>query len=101
MSLTISNQMRCGVGNRQMRMVEITFDGTVDSVTAEDLDLNYIEAVVPGMPFITSDVADSSTLLQYLNISVLSKIGEGRDALAWSTAPSPAGSKQTLLVIGW
>jgi len=48
MALTITEQFRGQVGGRICRGFQVTCDGSTGTITAANLDMNYIESVVAG-----------------------------------------------------
>ena len=96
MALTLTQQLRVAIGNRQMRIYKVTHDESQATISASALDLNYIEAFTYTPTYIASDMATTSVLGDLFTLSV----NAVADTLTWNSA-HPSGSKGTLLAIGW
>jgi hypothetical protein len=64
MALTFTQRLRISLGGKAFRCYEVTHDGTVTSIAASDLDMNYVEAAMIGngtIPASIGPVADLTT----------------------------------------
>lgn len=96
MSLTITEQFRMSAGGKAFRFVTITHDESTSTFTAGSVDLDYIEFVHHGTPYIASDVANTSVLLQHCMVSIINDGTKVQFAL-----PPKTASKSQLMIIGW
>ncbi|OFW61315.1 MAG: hypothetical protein A2W01_11210 [Candidatus Solincola sediminis] len=62
MALTFTQKERYSVGGKAFRLYEITHDGSVTTINATDIDMNYIEAAIPVTTNVLSGVADVDRL---------------------------------------
>jgi hypothetical protein len=58
MALTFSEKVRMSMGNKAMRVYEVTSDGSVTTINATDLGMNYIEYAVLTPVSAMSSAAD-------------------------------------------
>ena len=96
MAITLTEQFRGSVGNRQMRAYDVTHDETTSTITALSMDLKYIDWYSHSYTVFSSAPADTSIVARYLTMS----INATRSTLT-ITQPPKAASRSSLLVIGW
>ena len=96
MAITITEQFRADLGGRKWRAFQLTHDESTSTVAAISIDLNYIDFFTHSYTNLTSAPANTSITARYLTMS----INATRDTLT-ITQPPKAGSKSSLLAIGW
>jgi len=94
MALTISETFRWSAGGRAFRCYDITHDGSVLSISAASMDLDYIEAIVGHSAYLSMDVP-TSELMGVLRVS----INAAHSGVTW--AETEANGKSHLTVVGW
>ena len=63
MALTFTESFRASLSDRALRCYAVTLDGTINSITAENLELRYIEAVNGCYGLTSSAAADTVAIL--------------------------------------
>ena len=94
MALSVTENFRMTAGGRAWRMVSVTHDGSVLSVSAGSLDLTYIQAIV-GYHCYVSMQANTSIPLALQTCS----INASNNGIVWAEADANAVSYIT--VVGW
>jgi len=94
MALTINQLKRGAIDGSAFRIYQITHDGSVTSISAGSMDLDYIEAIM-GHTVTVSMQANSSVPLQLQMPSITAN----HTGVAW--AATDANAISTLTVIGW
>ena len=94
MALTISQLKRGAIDGSAFRIYQITHDGSVLSITAGSMDLDYIEAII-GHIVTVSMQANTSVPLQLQ----MPSINASNTGVVWPE--TDANAKSTLTVIGW
>jgi len=94
MALTITQKLRESLNGKAFRVYEIVHDGSVLSISAGSMDMNYIEAIV-GHSVYASMAAPASQIMGLLKVS----INAANSGVTWSE--TEANAKSYLIVIGW
>ena len=94
MALTISQLKRGAIDGSAFRVYDITHDGSVTSISAGSMDMDYIEAIV-GHHCYASMAAPASQLMNLLHVS----INASNSGVVW--AATEANAKSILTVLGW
>jgi len=94
MALTISEKFRMTAGGKAWRVYDITHDGSVLSITAGSMDLDYIDAII-GHSVYLSMAAPASALMGALHVS----INSSNTGVTW--AETEANAVSHLTVVGW
>ncbi|MFX0194548.1 MAG: hypothetical protein ACFFCW_00375 [Candidatus Hodarchaeota archaeon] len=96
MALTLTEKFRWTAGGRAFRVFQVTHDEATSTIAAASVDLSYVEFVMQGTPYLASDVANTSVLLQHMAVSIT-----GNGTTIEFALPPKTGSKSNLLIIGW
>jgi hypothetical protein len=94
MALVITQKVRESLNGKAFRVYEIVHDGTVLSISAGSMDMNYIQAIV-GHHVYLSMQAPASTLMGCMRVS----INASNTGVTW--LETDANAQSTLTVIGW
>ena len=89
--MTFTENLRGGMSGRAFRAFTVVLDGTINSITADNLGLRHLEAVTGTYALTSSAAADTHTVLLTQEAGV-SKI---------EVAAGKASDVLNLWVIGW
>lgn len=94
MALSFSEEFKASVGGKIMKVVKVTHDESTSNFTAASVDMTYFDSVIAATPTIPSDVANTSTLLQHMKISITA----GGTTVEWAY---PHNGSLRLILFGW
>lgn len=94
MALVITQKVRESLNGNAFRVYEIVHDGTILSISAGSMDMNYIAAIM-GHSVYQSMAAPASAIMGLMRVS----INASNTGVTW--LETEANAKSTLAVIGW